>query len=74
MGKTAFSGPVYGAKSVLWVTGPAAAATTNASTVLAFLQGGYAKRVVPRMRIGLSPKRIWSVRQRRPWWARICGR
>ncbi len=47
MGKTAFSGPVYGAKSLLAVMGPAAAATTNASTVLAFAQGGYAKRVVP---------------------------
>ena len=47
MGKAAFSGPVYGAKSLLWVAGPAAAATTNASTVLAFVQGGYAKRVVP---------------------------
>ena len=47
MGKTAFSGPVYGAKSVLWVAGPAAAASTNASTVAAFLQPGYGKRVVP---------------------------
>lgn len=47
MGKTSFNGPVYGAKSLLWVAGPAAAASTNASTVLAFLQGGYAKRVVP---------------------------
>lgn len=47
MGKTAFEGPVYGAKSVLWVTGPAAAATTNASTVAAFTQPGYSRRVVP---------------------------
>src|SRR5262245_14079302 len=47
MGITRFSGPVYGAKSVLWVAGPAAAASTNASTVLAFLQTGYAKRTVP---------------------------
>lgn len=47
MGKTAFNGPVYGAKSVLWVTGPAAAASTSASTVAAFLQPGYGKRVVP---------------------------
>ena len=47
MGKTAFSGPVYGAKSVLWVTGPSAAATTNATTQAAFAQPGYARRVVP---------------------------
>ena len=47
MGKTAFSGPVYGAKSLLWIAGPSAAASTSASTVLAFLQPGYAKRVVP---------------------------
>src|SRR5262245_28999760 len=47
MGKTAFSGPVYGAKSVLWVTGPAAAATTSATTIAAFTQPGYSKRIVP---------------------------
>lgn len=47
MGKTAFSGPVYGAKSVLWVCGPSAAATTNATTQAAFAQPGYSKRVVP---------------------------
>lgn len=47
MGKTAFSGPVYGAKSVLWVCGPSAAASTSASTVAAFTQAGYGKRVVP---------------------------
>lgn len=47
MGKTAFRGPVYGAKSVLWVAGPAAAASTSASTVAAFLQPGYGKRTVP---------------------------
>ena len=47
MGITRFSGPVYGSKSLLWCTGPAAAASTSASTVLAFTQGGYAKRVVP---------------------------
>jgi hypothetical protein len=47
MGITRFNGPVYGAKSALWVAGPSAAATTNASTVLAFTQGAYAKRVVP---------------------------
>jgi len=47
MGITRFNGPVYGAKGLLWVTGPAAAAATSASTVLAYTQGGYAKRVVP---------------------------
>lgn len=47
MGKTSFNGPVYGAKSLLWVTGPSAASATNASTALAFLQTGYARRVVP---------------------------
>ena len=47
MGKTSFSGPVYGSKSLLWVAGPAAAASTSASTVNAFLQPGYGKRVVP---------------------------
>jgi len=47
MGKTAFNGPVYGAKSLLWVAGPAAAASTSASTVAAFLQPGYGKRTVP---------------------------
>src|SRR5262245_66391252 len=47
MGITRFRGPVYGAKGLLWVAGPAAAATTSASTALAFVQGGYAKRQVP---------------------------
>lgn len=47
MGKTSFNGPVYGAKSLLWVAGPAAAASTGTSTVLAFVQPGYARRVVP---------------------------
>lgn len=47
MGVTRFSGPVYGAKSVLWVAGPSAAASTSASTVNAFLQPGYGRRVVP---------------------------
>ncbi len=47
MGKTAFSGPVYGAKSLLWTAGPSAAASSGTSTVAAFLQGGYSRRVVP---------------------------
>ena len=47
MGFTRFSGAVYGAKSLLWTAGPAAAATTNASTVLAFTQPGYARITVP---------------------------
>lgn len=47
MGKTAFSGPVYGAKSLLWVAGPSAAASSGASTVAAFTQPGYSRRVVP---------------------------
>jgi hypothetical protein len=47
MGLTRNSGPVYGAKGLLWVTGPAAAASTSASTVNAFLQPAYGKRVVP---------------------------
>jgi len=47
MGKTSFSGPVYGAKSMLWKVGPAAAATTNASTVNAFAQPGYGRIAVP---------------------------
>jgi len=47
MGITRFSGPVYGAKGLLWVAGPSAAASTSASTVNAFLQPGYGKRVVP---------------------------
>ena len=47
MGKTSFAGPVYGAKSLLWCAGPSAAASTNASTVAAFLQPGYSRRVVP---------------------------
>ena len=47
MGKTSFSGPVYGAKSLLWVAGPSAAASSGTSTVLAFTQPGYARRVVP---------------------------
>ena len=47
MGRSAASGPFYGAKSLLWTAGPAAAASTSASTVLAFAQPGYAKRVVP---------------------------
>ena len=47
MGKTSFSGPVYGAKCLLWKAGPAAAASTSASTVNAFAQPGYGRRVVP---------------------------
>lgn len=47
MGKTAFSGPVYGAKSLLWVAGPSAAASSGTSTVAAFTQPGYSRRVVP---------------------------
>lgn len=47
MGKTAFSGPVYGAKSLLFRCGPSAAATTNASTVNAFAQPGYGRITVP---------------------------
>lgn len=47
MGKTAYSGPLYGAKSLLWVAGPSAAMTTSASTVQAFLQGGYGNVTVP---------------------------
>lgn len=47
MGITRFSGPVYGAKSLLCVFGPSAAATTNASTVAAYLQSGYGKVTVP---------------------------
>jgi len=47
MGITRFSGPVYGAKTSLWVAGPSAAASTSASTVNAFLQPGYGKRTVP---------------------------
>ena len=47
MGRTAFSGPVYGAKSLLWVAGPSAAASSGTSTVAAFTQPGYGRRVVP---------------------------
>lgn len=47
MGITRFAGPVYGSKSLLWVAGPSAAASTSASTVNAFLQPAYGKRVVP---------------------------
>jgi hypothetical protein len=47
MGATRFSGPVYGAKSLLWVTAAGAAASTSASTVNAFLQPGYGRRTVP---------------------------
>ena len=47
MGKTAFSGPVYGAKSLIWSCGPSAAASTSASTVAAFAQPGYSRIVVP---------------------------
>ena len=47
MGKTSFSGPVYGAKSLLWVAGPSAAASSGTSTVAAFAQPGYSRRVVP---------------------------
>jgi hypothetical protein len=47
MGITRFSGPAYGAKSMLAVFGPSAAATTSASTVAAYLQPGYGKVVVP---------------------------
>ena len=47
MGKTAFNGPVYGAKTLLWVAGPSAAASSGTSTVLAFTQPGYARRLVP---------------------------
>ena len=47
MGITRFAGPVYGAKTLLWTCGPAASASTSASTVAAFLQPGYGKRTVP---------------------------
>lgn len=47
MGKTSFSGPVYGAKALLWKCGPAAAASTSGSTVAAFLQPGFGRIVVP---------------------------
>lgn len=47
MGKTAFRGPVYGAKSLLWTAGPSAAASSGTSTVAAFAQPGYSRRVVP---------------------------
>jgi len=47
MGISRASGPFYGAKSLLWVAGPSAAAATSASTIIAFTQGGYARRVVP---------------------------
>ena len=47
MGKTSFLGPVYGAKGLLWVCGPSAAASTSASTVAAFLQPGYGRRTIP---------------------------
>lgn len=47
MGRTAFRGPVYGAKALLWVTGPGAAQSTSASTVASFLQAGYGKRTIP---------------------------
>jgi hypothetical protein len=47
MGKTAFNGPVYGAKTLLWVAGPSAAASSGTSTVAAFTQAGYGRRVVP---------------------------
>lgn len=43
MGKTAFKGPVYGAKTLLWSVGPITG-TTGASTVLAFTN---AARQVP---------------------------
>ena len=47
MGKTSFSGPVYGAKALIWKCGPAAAASTSASTVNAFTQPGYGRIVIP---------------------------
>src|SRR5436190_1024926 len=47
MGKTAFRGPIYGAKGLLWVVGPPAAAASNASTVNAYLQPGFGRRSVP---------------------------
>lgn len=47
MGKTAYSGPVYGAKSLIWTAGPAAAASTNADTNASFAQPGYSRITVP---------------------------
>ena len=47
MGLTRMSGPLYGAKSLLWVAGPSAAASSGTSTVAAFTQPGYGRRVVP---------------------------
>ena len=47
MGKTAYSGPLYGAKSLIWSVGPSAAASTSASTVNAFAQPGYGRITVP---------------------------
>jgi len=60
MGITRFNGPVYGAKGLLWAVGPAAAASTSASTVNAYTQPGFGRRTVPLYEDWLVTE-VWGV-------------